>query len=227
MKFTDEDSQFFYVALFSVNANVCKKWTPFKDKQGGEFVAVTEFSNPILLKLQKIEITYKGRDGNPDKIQSPTEWDEFFINEWKELATQYPDGKVAGIFDCSESSFGAINRYKVETNEAKKVLLKELFLDVKPTEEEIAGFDEINPDDIHKKGSGVKNYIPQETTSQVLEAKLAFVTKHLAALVEPSDDELMPLYVYIAAIANMQDEKKKQQCISYLNLLLRIVSWEN
>lgn len=79
----DEDSQYFYVALFCVKATECKKWTPFKDKRGGEYVEITEFTDPIFLRFLKVEIVYKGRGGKVNNIYKPTEWDEFFINNGK------------------------------------------------------------------------------------------------------------------------------------------------
>ncbi len=203
-KCSDEDSQYFYVALFQSKVNVAKKWSPYKDKQGGEYVEVTEFTEPTYLRFQKIPITYKGKEGKPDTTYNPTQHDELFIKEWKELALKYPDGKVSGTLDFGEMSCGAVARCQVETDEAKKTFLRGMFFEVKVTEEEITGLDEFTFKELENKGSSGKNYTPKETMAEVLQARLQFVKLLLAETIGEEGGENLPLITLVIALRKLE-----------------------
>ncbi|MEA5500358.1 hypothetical protein VB834_09275 [Limnoraphis robusta Tam1] len=218
------DEQHYYVALFNCKATECKQWKN-DDNGRGDWININELPSPVLLRFLKTEQTYKGKDGKPDNTIKPSEWDLFFIDRFDELASEFPDGLVEGTLDCTENNLGFANRWKIETNEDKKAILKEAFLDVKPITESVDGlsdysFDKLANTSFKKSGS---SYTPKETTEQVLNARMSFIAKHFSTAIDGTEGETLPLHYYFLAMYKLPSEEFEINQ-KYLEVLIKIAT---
>lgn len=227
----DVDNTYFYVVMGKlINCKEAHYWKPNEDpNKMGRWEDIDEFTSPAVLRFQKAETTFKNKDGTTNTVK-PTAWDDFFIGIFKELAANYPDGKVSITLNMTESNLGMAERYKVETNPDKKAAFLDFFCEVKPLPDDYV-LSEVNLNEVigktaNNSGTSGKNYVPKETMAQVLDARYDFVIKHLSLALGESENNPMPLDVYMAAIELESDAKKRilERC---LDVLLKLATGVN